>query len=93
MVNRKSAHQPDYLIIYDDQWERIIESYFIREKNIPIEDEVDDTMNGPIEKEKLQEFIAYIKRTRYPNEDRFKIRTVSADSMESIKADLKWIVD
>lgn len=81
------------MIIYDDQWEKIIESYFIREKNISIEDESNDTMNGPIEKEKLQEFISYIKRTRYPDENRFKIRTVSADSMESIKTDLKWILD
>lgn len=93
MVNKKSATQPEYLIIYDEQWDKIIESYFIRQKEVPIEDEPKDTLNGSIEKEKLQEFIVHIKETRYPEEDRFKIRTVSADSMESVKADLKWILD
>ncbi|MEK7512455.1 MAG: hypothetical protein AAB575_05605 [Patescibacteria group bacterium] len=93
MVNKRPRHQPEYLIIYDDQWEKIIESYFIREKDVSVADEPKDTMNGPIEKEKLQEFVAHIKRTRYPEENRFKIRTVSANSMESVKADLKWVLE
>ena len=93
MANKKPEHQPEYLIIYDEQWEKIIESYFIREKGDLVEDDPTDTLNGPIEKEKLQEFVAHIKKMRYSEEDRFKIRTVSADSMGSVKADLKWILE
>ena len=93
MTNKRPTYQPEYLIVYDEQWEKLIESYFIRDKGVPIEDEPTDTLNGAIEKKELQEFIAHIKKTRYSEEDRFKIRTVSANSMESVMADLKWILE
>jgi len=89
----KSPHQPEYLIVYDGMWDRIIESYFIRKQGIPEEDEPDDTANGPIEEEQAQDFIAFLQSQRYPERERFKIRTVNADSMESVMADIKWVVD
>lgn len=89
---RKQVHQPDYLIVYDGMWDRIIESYFIRESDVLEKDEPDDTMNGPIEKERRDDFIKVLNE-RYSEKERFKIRIVSADSVESIKADIKWVVE
>ena len=89
---KKRVHQPDYLIVYDEMWERIIESYFIREPGISKEDEPDDAMNGPIEKERRDDFIKVLNE-RYPEKERFKIRVVGADSIESIKFDIKWVVE
>ncbi|MBI4993200.1 MAG: hypothetical protein HZC26_03650 [Candidatus Magasanikbacteria bacterium] len=86
------TRQPDYLIVYDDMWEKIIESYFIRESGTATEDEPDDTLNGPIEKARRDEFIKVLNE-RYPEKERFKIRVVGADSIESIKADIKWVVE
>lgn len=89
---RKYVHQPDYLIVYDETWEKIIESYFIREPGVPEKDEPSDTMNGPIEKERRDEFMKVLNE-RYPEKERFKIRVVGADSIESIKSDIKWVVE
>lgn len=89
----KPLHQPEYLIIYDSMWERIIESYFIRKKGLAEEDEPDDTLNGPLEEETVQDFIVFARKNRYPEENRFLIRTVNADSMESVKFDIKWILE
>lgn len=89
----KSPHQPDYLIVYDETWGRVIESYFVREKGVPEEDEPDDTLNGPIDKDRVQEFIEHLVKERYPEKERFKIRRVSADSMEALMSDIKWVLD
>ncbi|MBI5022945.1 MAG: hypothetical protein HZC05_02150 [Candidatus Magasanikbacteria bacterium] len=90
------ARQPEYLIVYDEMWKKIIESYFLRKPGTAAEDEPDDILNGPVDgpaSGKQAQALVKVLNERYPEQQRFKIRFVSADSIDSIMRDIRWVVD
>lgn len=83
--------QPDYVIVYDETWERIIESYFVRRPDVAEDDEPTDTANGPVLAAERDALIAMLNSRYEP--PRFRIAIVSADSLESVKRDIRWVLE